>query len=439
MLQNHVVLKIQKGAQINQIIEVLNAAVIDTISGRSTFLVYYSDPLPVDTVIEMLQGDPNVVYAQPDYLCSIPEIDQISQSFPDENRPVYVTGVSPEPYYDQSGTVNIYADSAHLLTTGAGVIVAVIDNGIDYTHPLFENSLIAGYDFIDSDDNPTEESGTLLGHGTFVSGIIKRVAPDCMVMPLRAFDGEGYGSSFNVAEAIYLAIDNGADVINMSFSMTVPDPVVDDAVMGAINANIAMAAAPGNNGQMMVTYPAAFSGVIAVSAIDNLDYLAAFSNYGEYIDVCAPGVNIYSALAGEYQWGTWSGTSFSTPIISGICALLLSLDSNLNSYSIRNLIRTTATTDLYWGTIETNDPQYGWGRVNAFSAVWELVVGEVDMLRGTNILDISYLTRFVFQNGPQPQPEPIRGDVNLSGGIDSLDVDSLINRLYRNGNGSPQN
>ncbi|MEW5924601.1 MAG: S8 family serine peptidase, partial [Candidatus Zixiibacteriota bacterium] len=149
-------------------------------------------------------------------------------------------------------------------------------------------------------------------------------------------------------------------------------------------------------------------------------------------------VNIYSSLAGEYQWGTWSGTSFSTPIVSGVCALVLSLDPDMTSYSIRNLIKTTAETELYWGVVSINDPMYGWGRVNAFKAVWDLVVGEVDMLRGTNILDVNYLSRYVFRNGPPPKPEAIRGDINLNGSVDSTDVTKLVDQIYRNGSGAPQ-
>lgn len=437
---NHVVVKIQKGALLAPILGDLDAVAIDTIAGRSTFLIYYSDPLPVDSVIDRLEINPSVIFAQPDYLCAIPEIGQISQSFPDENRPIFINGVSPELYYDQQGAILVSADSANLISTGVGVTVAVIDNGLAFNHPLFENSISANvFDFVDNDDYPAEEIGGLLGHGTFVSGVIKRVAPGCMIMPLRAFDAEGLGSSFKVAEAIYWAISNGADVINMSFSTSEPDPVIFEAVNSALEANLALAASPGNEGQEMATYPSAYAGVIAVSAVDSLDYLAWFSNYGNYIDVCAPGVNIYSSLAGEYEWGTWSGTSFSAPVVSGVCALVMSIDPNLNSYSVRNLIKSTAETELLWGTVTINDPMYGWGRVNAFAAVWDLVVGDVDMLGGTNVLDVSYLSRFLYRNGPPPKPQMMRGDVDLSGSIDTIDINSLIDQIYGNGNGAPQN
>lgn len=438
MIQNHVILKIQKGALLDPILGDLNTVEIDTIAGKNTFLVYYSDSMPVDSVVMRFEGVPEVIYARPDLVCAMPEIDQISQSFPDESRPVFVSGVSPESYYDQAGAVVISADSANLISTGSGVTVAVIDNGIDYNHPLFQNSISEyGYDFIDDDGNPAEETGTLLGHGTFVSGIVKRIAPSCVIMPLRAFDAEGIGSSFKVAQAIYWAVDNGAGVINMSFSMTESDPVIHDAIDAALGASLALSASPGNNGQEMPTYPAAYAGVIAASAIDSLDYIAPFSNYGNYIDVCAPGVNIYSSMAGEYQWGTWSGTSFSAPIVSGVCALVLSLEPGINSYSIRNLIKTTAETDLYWGTLTANDSMYGWGRVNAFNAVWNLAAGDVDMLHGINILDLNYLSRYVFRSGPPPKPEAIRGDMNLNGLVDSIDVNHLVEQIYKNGGGTP--
>ena len=155
MQQNHVVLKIQKGASIDNVLVELDAAAIDTIAGKNTFLVYYSDPLPVNTIVDILQNDPDVVFAQPNFLCAVPEIGQISQSFPDENRPVFISGVSPLLYYDQSGAIAVSADSANLLSIGTGVTVAVIDNGIEYNHPLFENYISpVGYDFIDEDDFP---------------------------------------------------------------------------------------------------------------------------------------------------------------------------------------------------------------------------------------------------------------------------------------------
>ena len=438
LIQNHVILKIQKGALLDPILGDLNTVKIDTIAGKNTFLVYYSDPIPVDIVVARFEGVPDVIYARPDLVCAVPEIDQISQSFPDENRPVFVSGVSPESYYDQQGAIVISADSANLISTGVGVTVAVIDNGIEYSHPLFDNSISAnGHDFVDDDDYPAEEIGSLLGHGTFVSGIIRRIAPGSVIMPLRAFDADGIGSSFKIAQAIYWAIDNGAGVINMSFSMTESDQVIHDAINAALEAKLALVASPGNDGLELPTYPAAYAGVIAASAIDSLDNIAPFSNYGNYIDVCAPGVNIYSSMAGEYQWGTWSGTSFSAPIVSGICALIRSLEPTLNSYSVRNLIKTTAETELYWGTLIADDPMYGWGRVNAFKAVWDLAAGEVDMLHGINLLDLNYLSRYVFRGGPPPKPSAIRGDMNLNGAVDSLDVNHLLEQIYRSG-GTPQ-
>jgi len=233
-------------------------------------------------------------------------------------------------------------------TRGAGVTVAVLDTGIDLTHPAFAGKLVAGYDFVNNDNNPNEE-GVLrqgaYGHGTHVAGIIALTAPDAKIMPIRVLDAHGEGELWRVTQAVIWAAQNGADVVNISFGypqkVNLIKDLIDCADTGAtptgktfpeIGLNrLAIVAAAGNGGNSSPIYPAAedLNGMLAVGASTRYDLLAKFSTYDRaWVEVTAPGENIVSALPGG-RYGVWSGTSMSAPIVSGIAALVKSKYPNL--------------------------------------------------------------------------------------------------------------
>jgi len=434
-IDNHVIIKIRGNVPLESIISEYGAVAIDSIYGHNTYLVTIAESLSVDEVVGQLRVKNGVQQAQPNFVSSLPEVDQISQSFPDETRPVFTMGASPPIYYGQSSIFDINSDEANQISTGEGVVVAVIDNGIALNHPLFENSISPdGYDFVDNDSDPSEEAGEVLGHGTFVAGIIKRIAPDCIILPIRAFNGDGLGNSFNVTEAVYYAIDQGADVINMSFSMYESNMVLAAAIQDAMRDGLVMVSAPGNNGEEVITYPCGFSGVIAVSAVDSLDYLADFSNYGFYLDVCAPGVSIYSSLAGEYEWGTWSGTSFSAAMVSGTAALIKFIRPEFNTKKAGKIIRLNTERNLDWGYVEGNDLYYGFGRVDALAAVTG--AEEADDSFGAdplNILNVTDLVNYIYGERTQTLPMDLVADCDCSGSVNILDISKLINYIYRDG------
>ncbi len=426
---NQLIVRIADGRTPNDIPALANMNIASSIANRNFLLISLPQNSGIERAIERLGNQPGIIFAQPNYKIAFPEADQVSQVVPDEKEPQLDMGTSPPDYFGQS-EMYVNSDLANLISTGEGVIVAVIDNGIAYAHPLFDGVLGgSGYDFLDDDADASEELGTVMGHGTFVSGIILRIAPDCQLIPLRAFNGNGIGSSFAVAQSIYWAIDNQVDVINMSFSMFVNDSVISEAVAAAAQAGIVMSASTGNDNVNISAYPAALSSVIAISAIDSLDYRASFSNYGNYVDMCAPGVSVYSSLAGDYEWGRWSGTSFSAPMAAAVAALIISLDQSLNSDGVSNLIKSTAITELQWGTILPQDPEYGSGRLDALEAVVSMVRGDVDGSGVINILDINYLTSHVHHGGPAPIPLPQVGDMDRSGNLDQTDIDMLIDYI----------
>lgn len=169
-------------------------------------------------------------------------------------------------------------------------------------------------------------------HGTFTAGVVAAVAPDAQIMPLRAFDSEGRTDLFTLAKAIRFAVDNGADVINMSWGTDTDSEVIRDAIQYAAANGVALVASAGNMNSDFAFYPAAYPEVVAVAATDDFDRKANFSSYGKHVLVSAPGVNIISAYP-DGAYGMKSGTSFSAPMVAGQAALIKS--ANLNKTSER--------------------------------------------------------------------------------------------------------
>ncbi|HDL00973.1 MAG TPA: hypothetical protein ENH23_01910, partial [candidate division Zixibacteria bacterium] len=361
--------------------------------------------------------------------------------FPDESTPVFSYGISPLSYYDQAGFYDIGIDSAQLLSTGKGVVVAVIDNGLDYSHPLMQSSnILAGYDFILNSSDPSEQPGTIYGHGTFVTGLLLLTAPDVSIVPLRVFDGNGVGDQFNVALAIDWAVNHEVDIINMSFGTTEMIDVLRLAIEDAAKRKIVMIAAVGNEGSSIPNYPAAHPDVIAVAAVDTLEMLANFSNYGDYIDLVAPGVNLYSSLAGDYDWGTWSGTSFSAPIVSGTVAMIKQIKNNYSPAEIQDHLRNTSRTDLLWGSITVPDVQYGYGMINSLNAVSQLSIGD---LNGDGVRDLTDLTMMIdyiksYNTGGNSSDVEKEGiivvggmlDLNCDGNVNISDIAIMVHHIY---------
>jgi subtilisin family serine protease len=238
---------------------------------------------------------------------------------------------------------------------------------------------------VDNDSNPCEgcpenleEDGPGLGHGTFVAGVILLVAPEAKIMPLRAFDADGRGTTFNVFKAIRYAVDNGANIINMSFGVQRDSFLMRRALISAYGSSIFLVASAGNKGVARQQYPAAYDNwVMAVAATDTRDVKADFSNFGKYVDVCAPGVGIYSAYPrdqlGQPRFGTWSGTSFATPFVSGEAALAYSIEirqlrgQSVDPQVVRTAIESSAV------NIDSLNPGFagelGKGRIDVFEAV----------------------------------------------------------------------
>lgn len=223
---------------------------------------------------------------------------------------------------------------------GQGVIVAVLDTGVDYTHPDLANYTLHGYDAtgINADGRDVQ------GHGTFVAGIIHQIAPKALILPIRVLDSNGIGTVDTLIKGLQYAYYAGAKVVNLSLSTNQDAPTLHQAIQAAKAQGMVVVSAAGNNDAGTPYFPAAYAENMGISATDQNDYRANFANWQAYMDVSGPGVNIYSTWSGGgYGWA--SGTSFSTPIVAAEVALLKSAHSTYTPDQIRSAVQ--AATDKF--------------------------------------------------------------------------------------------
>lgn len=264
---------------------------------------------------------------------------------------------------------------------GTGIKVCVIDTGIDYNHEDLQGNYKGGYNFINNTSDPKDDNG----HGTHVAGTVAAmdndigvigVAPEAHIYSLKVLDANGSGSYSNIVSAIDWAINNNMQVISMSFGGSGFSQALKDICDKAYNSGILLIGAAGNsNGdgsQDTVGYPAKFDSVVAIAATDSNDARASFSSCGPEVELSAPGVNIpstvpksgtkYSDPSGYKQL---SGTSMSTPHVSGTAALVLKAHPEMTNADVRKTLQDT-TIDL--GN-QGRDIFFGYGRIDAKAAV----------------------------------------------------------------------
>lgn len=273
-------------------------------------------------------------------------------------------------YAAQWALPKIAAPLSWTLSTGTGVVVAVVDSGAQLDHPDLAGRLLPGRDFINDDSDPSDDNG----HGTRMTGIIVArknngqglagVAPDAMVLPVKVLDAAGSGPYSDVADGVTWAVDHGARVVSLSLVGTAPSSLLESAVDYATANGVVTVASSGNWGTDQPGYPAAFDGVVAVGATTEGDARPTFSNYGSWLSVSAPGVNIVTTdMASSYSAST--GTSPAAAVASGVFALLFAREPSLTGAEAIQRVEQGAT-DLGGGGW---DPYFGYGRVDSYAAL----------------------------------------------------------------------
>jgi serine protease len=295
-----------------------------------------------------------------------------------------VTSVTPSVTYKSLATgdpkkASMYhlnyldIDSALELAGEHEVTVAVIDTGMDLKHLELKNQVLPPYSVMNPAGQPILDI-----HGTHVAGIIAAeqnngigghgVNPKAKILPIDVFSGGFYTSDYTIAEGILYAISQKVDVINMSLGGSQESPILAEAVKKAIDAGITIVAAAGNNYGESISYPAAFEGVISVSATNHKDELAEFSSYGSFVDIAAPGEAVYNSLYDPYKgssFGYLSGTSMASPVVAGVASLLLSKYPDLKPFEVEAILKMTAM-DL---GDDGYDIKFGAGFVDAVAAL----------------------------------------------------------------------
>ena len=262
------------------------------------------------------------------------------------------------------GVTKIEAPQAWQITRGdQSIIVAVLDTGINKDNQDLAEKVMADVNFTDS---PTGDD--LYGHGTHMAGTIATIAPECRLMNVKVADDMGRCEPSVVARGIIWAVDHGAKVINISLAM-IASPDLVEAVNHAWGQGAILIAAAGNKGGSEPSYPAYYVNCLAVAGTNENNSLALLSSHGDWVDVAAPGFNIYSELP-QNQYGYKTGTSSAGAHVSGVAALAFSVavDSNHNG---------TVNDEVRWAIENSCSPiaadGVGNGLVNAFQAVTETV------------------------------------------------------------------
>ncbi len=281
--------------------------------------------------------------------------------------------VNPEPMAGaQWNLTMVGAPAAWSVSKGAGVVVAVVDTGVDATHPDLAGRVLREIDLLPGVTPLPEQNG----HGTRVASLIAGslngvgmagVAPQAGILPVSALDPAGYGDSSTVARGIIAATDAGARVINLSLGGPDRDPVLDKACAYAFSKGAVVVAAAGNSYQWgnEVQYPAASPNVLAVASVDRTGNPSFFSNTGPHIDLAAPGEAVWAAAPGG-GYTVDSGTSFAAPHVSGALALVLATNPKLTSAQASAVVKTTAADDI---SGNGRDDQLGQGILRADRAV----------------------------------------------------------------------
>jgi subtilisin family serine protease len=381
-----------------------------------TFLVTSSGDLIsnlLNGVVNLLEALLGIQSIEPDQLLPIPQkpISNIPSGLNDRTLVNYYGTLVWHGYAAQPAAQIIrLSDAQNGFNIGGTGIVAVIDTGVDTSHPVLQAVLLPGYDFTrnqpgasewldvpqlqnGASDNDSDDQGPVVvqqssvavldqssvavldggpysafGHGTMTTGLVHLVAPKSKILPLKAFTSNGTGYLSNIVAALYYAVQHQANVVNMSFDVSTSSAALSQAVSYANQNGVVLVAAAGNENTSAPVYPAALSGkVMGIASTTDWDARSTFSNYGNTdVWIAAPGEYVISTFPGG-TYASASGTSFSSPIVAGTAALMLSAKPSLNQASASSALSHAIklTPDLHNGRLDVYQAVSAWKNSSA--------------------------------------------------------------------------
>jgi len=345
------------------------------VGAPNQYVFTFSEEKDIKKILREYEKDPNV---------ELVSLNTIVRAF---------AAVNPDDPYFSNGTqyylTNIAAPNAWGMTTGTNeTLLAVLDTGINYNHVDLQGkvNLTDAYDFVNGDADPWDDHSGV--HGTTVSGVIAAATNNGVgvagvdwngkILPIKVLDGNGEGTVANIIEGIEWAVTKGADVINMSFGQYSDSSTLRAACAAAYAANSVLVAAAGNGNVDTATYPAYYSNVLAVAAVDRDDERSVWggidpvtgkvhaSNYGTWVGVAAPGTSIYTTYKNN-SYTSSNGTSLACPVVVGVAGLIKALNPSLTNRQIMNKITSEAD------NIDALNPSFvgllGSGRLNAYRSL----------------------------------------------------------------------
>ena len=428
--------------------------VLDQIDGRPIYLISYA--LTPKQTYHMVENRLLELVANGTLAWS--EMNYVGQTGEGNTDSLWLSGVGVNSgnYLDQYCVPLLGINDAHARSRGAGVVVSVIDTGIDASHPVFNGAISSqGVSFVPKSPNwgditegtDSDNDGVVdeqFGHGTFVAGLIHLVAPDAMILSARALDSDGRGNNFHISKAVAWSIDRGAHVINMSLGETYHSLALEDMMLEASGKGVIVCGAAGNrNTQDPREYPACDPNAFGVSASDWVDRKAPFSNLEIRLDFAAPGdsdivagVPVLSrCMIGPVpgnNYAVWEGTSFSNALVSGTVALVRAQRTDWPGQVVRPpQVRNLVYSVLVNGGVPivpenpNHDGLLGAARVSALGAVLENPpaprYGDINADGFVGAPDIAILL-----SAWGPAPTFVRADLNADGAVDSRDITILL-------------
>ncbi|MHC4991038.1 MAG: S8 family serine peptidase [Planctomycetota bacterium] len=417
---NQCIVRLEPEVDIAEINAEYDTTVLGYIPSEELYLLELHESISEEQFEETIQHDPRIANAELNHEGDSPEGG--SQSI--------FMGINGAAFPGQWAWEQIGLELAHEVSTGVGVIVAVLDTGLDAEHECVAGRVLPGYNLLDQTSDTSDVGNALdddndglvdeaVGHGTFVAGLIAHTAPSAWLLPVKVLDSDGNGNSFHIAQGILWAVEQGADVINLSLCTSEPNEIIAQAIVDAYDAGVILIAAAGNDAiDDPVVFPAGESKVFGVAAVDQTDHKAGFSNFNSEISLAAPGVEIISAMP-RASYASWEGTSMATALVSGAAAILRSAYPSAAVTKIEDALTESAV------NIDEINPEHagllGAGRLDIPAALQELALQapRAGDLNEDGDVDIDDLLLLLLDWGAADSPADLDGS-----GL--VDVDDLV-------------